>query len=157
MNFRFLTCHRRQKHPKINVASRKSVKGSKKRSRNHKKSTTRQKRIQKTSYISSNLFSKNFYPANYFFQDDQQRTRLNDSRVGVNINDHYGFLITARNPPQIPRKNYQMIQNQQFTKYGMKVGEDWLLCHSRCNKNVRLLQSFEWVTRLGVKKESLNI
>lgn len=122
MNFRLLTCHRRQKYPKINVASQKSVKGSKKKSRKHKKSSTRQKRLHKTSYISSNIFSKNFYPANYFFQDDQQqRARLYDSRVGVN-NDHYGFLITARNPPQISRKNHQILNHQQLAMYGMKVG-----------------------------------
>lgn len=126
MNFRLLTCHRRQKYPKINVASKKSVKGNKKKSRKHKKSSTRQKRVHKSSYISSNLFTKNFYPANYFFQDDQQRMRLYDSRVGVN--DHYGFLITARNPPQIPRKNHLMIQNQQqIAMNGMKVGFNRIL------------------------------
>lgn len=125
MNFRLLTCHRRQ-DPKINVASRKSVKGSKKKSRTHKKSSTRQKRLHKPSYIASNLFSKNFYPANYFFQDDHQQP----SRTRVGVNDHYGFLITARNPPQIPRKNYRMIQShQQAAMFGVKVGYNRLFCH----------------------------
>lgn len=126
MNFRLLTCHRRQKYPKTNVSSRKSVKSCKKKSRKHKKSSSRQKRINKTSYIASNIFSKNFYPANYFFQDadhqqQQARARLYDSRSRVGVNDHYGFLIT-KNPPQILLKNRQTNKSyRQPTIYNTKV------------------------------------
>ncbi|KAG5672086.1 hypothetical protein PVAND_002241 [Polypedilum vanderplanki] len=127
MNFKFLTCHESVKQPKSNVANRKSVK---KKNSSHKKSSTHRRRIKNT-YKSSNLFSKNFYPANYFFQDDY-RARLYDTRVGVN--DQNGFLITARNPPQIPsqaimpRKNLpssmMLLQQQQNYQYylPMKVG-----------------------------------
>jgi hypothetical protein len=85
------------------------------------------------------VFSKNFYPANYFFQDDY-RARLHEhTRVGVN--DQNGFLITTRNPPQLPplppsqaaimaRKNLPsslvLLQQQQQQRYQhylpMKVG-----------------------------------
>lgn len=122
MNFKFLKCYHRQKHPKINVASRKSVKKKSSSKKRHKKS-----KRPKNSYISSNIFSKNFYPANYFFQDDY-RTRIYDTRVGVN--DQNGFLITTRNtpqlPPPLPRKNPPSRANQQHQTshnyLSMKVG-----------------------------------
>lgn len=112
MTFRLLTCHRRQKYPKTNLASaRKSsnaakAKSSSSRSRKKYSRTPKVRRLHaKSSYIASNALSKNFYPANYFFQD-HQRARLYDSSTArVGVNDHYGFLITARNPPQLPTMN----------------------------------------------------
>jgi hypothetical protein len=127
MHINFLTCHQRDKQPKSNVSSRKAVK---KKSKKHKKSSTHRRRL-KTSYVSSNLFSKNFYPANYFFQNDY-RTHINDDSPRVGVNDQNGFLITQRNPPQLPlppSKNLpssrwllQQYQNQQHHYLHMKVG-----------------------------------
>lgn len=108
MTFKLLTCHRRQKRPKTNLASaRKSSNAAKAKSssRSHKKSSRTRRLHTKSSYLASNVLSKNFYPANYFFQD-HQRARLYDSSTSrVGVNDHYGFLITARNPPQLPTMN----------------------------------------------------
>lgn len=94
MNFRLLTCHGRQKQPKSNLAS------ARKSSKNRKKSRTRRLHV-KNSYIGT----KNFYPANYFFQDRHHHHRRQyESGNRVGVNDHYGFLITPRNTPQHPQQ-----------------------------------------------------
>lgn len=110
MNFKFLTCRESaSERPKSNVTNRKSVK--KKSSKHKKSSSSHNKRRVKSSYKSSSLFSKNFYPANYFFQDDY-RTRLHDTRVGVN--DQNGFMITTRNPPQLPLQTSMMMPRKNL-------------------------------------------
>lgn len=94
MNFKLVTCYRRQKYPKINVATKKSVKKKSSGKKKRKRSSNHRHR-GKNSYISSNLYSKNFYPANYFFQDDP-KSRYFNTRVGVY--DQYGYLITRNTP-----------------------------------------------------------
>lgn len=141
MHLNFLSCNQREKYPKSNVSSRKSVK---KKSKKHKKSSTHRRRL-KPSYVSSSLFSKNFYPANYFFQNDYL-THINDDSPRVGVNDQNGFLITHRNPPQLPlpprkalpssRLLLQQYQNQQHHYLHMKVGS-WK--NIRCMSHVWLL------------------
>jgi hypothetical protein len=128
MNLQLLSCHRRE-HPKINVASRKSVKKKSKSKRKHKKSSSHSRRRIKSSYLSSNLFSKNFYPANFFFQnDDHQRLFESSHSHRVGVNDQNGFLITQRNrnppqlPPQLPRKNFLPSSRMLLQQHYMKVG-----------------------------------
>lgn len=133
MHLNFLTCHQSESHPKSNVAGRKAVK---KKSKKHKKSSAHRRRL-KTSYVSSNLFSKNFYPANYFFQNDY-RTHINDdSPRAVGVNDQNGFMITQRNPPQLllpprhlpsSRLLLQQYQSQSRHYHPMKVGYSLCSC-----------------------------
>jgi hypothetical protein len=121
MNFKLVTCYKRQKYPKVNVAAKKSVKksnGKKKRKKSSSTSSHRHHRTKNT-YVSSNLFSKNFYPANYFFQDDP-KIRVVDSRVGVN--DRNGFLIT-RNTPHLTQQRRSLPSSQALSQqYLWKVG-----------------------------------
>jgi hypothetical protein len=139
MNFRLFTCHRRQKYPKINVASARKAStraNREQKSRKHRKKSSRVRRLHKGSYMPSNVFSKNFYPANYFFQEQHQPKM----RV-VGGNDHYGFLITARNPPQhpssfvnhhLPTRSHKTIlpnHQRQFSHY--KVGRNSFSCFRR--------------------------
>lgn len=135
MNLKFLKCHER--HPKINVSSQKSVKKKSSKRKKHKKSSRRR---VKNSYITSNLFSKNFYPANFFFQDEHQG-RIYDtpsSSYKVGVND---FLITpSQNPPQLPPMMMKRISNRNLQqqqqnalhhylpmKVGNRVIKDFLL------------------------------
>lgn len=138
MTFKLLTCHRRQKRPKTNLASaRKSSNAAKAKSssRSHKKSSRTRRLHAKSSYLASNVLSpKNFYPANYFFQD-HQRARVYDSSTSrVGVNDHYGFLITARNPPQLPtmNANHPRQRMSQFTH--SKVGQNDFFWYLRMSK-----------------------
>lgn len=118
MNFKLVTCYRRQKHPKVNVATKKSVKKKSSGTKKRKKSSKHRHRM-KSSYISSNLFSKNFYPANYFFQDEP-KTRLFDNRVGVN--DQNGYLIT-RNTPHLAQPRRALPSSRTLSQqYLWKVG-----------------------------------
>lgn len=115
MNFKLVTCYRR---PKVNVATKKSVKSKSGQKKKRKKSSTHRHRV-KNSYVSSNLFSKNFYPANYFFQDDP-KLRFSDSRVGVN--DQNGFLIT-RNTPHLVQSRRALPSSRALSQqYLWKVG-----------------------------------
>lgn len=94
MNFKLVTCYRRQKYPKINVATKKSVKKNSSGKKKRKSSSNHRRRV-KNSYVSSNLYSKNFYPANYFFQDDSKICFFNPQ---VGVNDRNGYLITRNTP-----------------------------------------------------------
>lgn len=117
MNFKLVTCYRRQKHPKLNVATKKSVK-KKSSGKKRKKPSSHRHRV-KNSYVSSNLFSKNFYPANYFFQDDP-KNRFRDARVGVN--DQNGFLIT-RNTPHLAQQRRVLPSSRALSQQFLwKVG-----------------------------------
>lgn len=126
MNFKLVTCYRTSKYPKANVATKKSVKkktsvGKKKR----KKSPSTHRHRVKTSYVSSNLFSKNFYPANYFFQDDPRSRLFAEPRVGVN--DQNGFVIT-RNTPHLAQPRRVLPSSRALSQqYMWKVG----LCCAR--------------------------
>lgn len=115
MNFKLVTCYRSSKHPKISAAAKSSAK---KRSKKRKKS-----RRVKNTYLPSNLVTKNFYPANYFFQDEP---KLRDHRVGGN-----GFLITRNTPHNHQRRALpsSRILSAQFQH---KVGE----CRSKWNKRL---------------------
>ena len=119
MNFKLVTCYRRQKYPKLNVASKNADKKKSSGKKKRKKSSShhRQHRV-KSSYIPSD-FSQNFYPANYFFQDDQ-KIQIYDTRVGVN--DRNGYLIT-RNTPQ-PHHSRRFLPSSQSLsqQYLWKVG-----------------------------------
>ena len=95
MNFKLVTCYRRQKYPKVNVATKKSVKKKSSGMKKRKRSSSSHRHRVKNSYVSSNLYSKNFYPANYFFQEDP-KVRYFNTRVGVN--DQNGYLITRNTP-----------------------------------------------------------
>lgn len=95
MNFKLVTCYRRQKYPKVNVASKKSVKKKSSGKKKRKSSSSHRSRRVKNSYVSSNLYTRNFYPANYFFQDEP-KIRYSNTRVGVN--DQTGYLITRNTP-----------------------------------------------------------
>lgn len=126
MNFKLVTCYRRRKHPKINVASktsdRKKSSGKKKR----KKSSTHRHHRVKNSYVGSSIFSKNFYPANYFFQDEP-KSRVFDTRVGVNEPQN-GFLIT-RNTPHLAQQQRVLPSSRALSQqYLLKVGYRALLC-----------------------------
>lgn len=117
MTFKLVTCYRRPKYPKINVATKSSVK--KKSSGKKRKKSTSHRHRSKSSYVSSSLFSKNFYPANYFFQDDP-RNRFVDTRVGVN--DQNGFLITRNTPHLAPQRHVLPSSRALSQHYLSKVG-----------------------------------
>lgn len=117
MNFKFETCYRRQKYPKVNVATRKSVKKKSSGKKKRRKSSNHRHRV-KNSYVSSNLFSQNFYPANYFFQDEPKpRQQVLDTRVGVI--GRSGYLIN-RNTPHIHRR--LLPSSRMLTHHPWKVG-----------------------------------
>lgn len=138
MNFKLVTCYRKSKYPKVNVVSKKGAKkksssGKKKR----KKSSTHRHR-GKSSYVSSNLFSRNFYPANYFFQDDRT---FAEPRVGVN--DQSGFLIT-RNTPHLAQPRRVLPSSRVLSQqHSWKVG----LCCARAFASNHRINIFNLIFR----------
>ena len=120
MNFKLMTCYRQQKNPKVNVASKKSVKKKSSGTKKRKKSSNHRHRV-KNSYVASNLFSKNFYPANYFFQDEP-KNQLFDTRVGVN--NQSGLQIT-KNTPHLAQSRRTFPSSRTLSQqYLWKVGSN---------------------------------
>lgn len=124
MNFKLTTCYRRQKYPKVNVATKKSAKKKSSGNKKRRKSSNHRHRV-KNSYVSSNLFSKNFYPANYFFQDELPKLRhvpdtrhVPDSRVGVI--DRNGYLIN-RITPHATQHRRHLPSSRALTYHQWKV------------------------------------
>ncbi|CRK89459.1 CLUMA_CG003200, isoform A [Clunio marinus] len=121
MNFKLVTCLHRKKYPKTNVATKKTVKKKSNGKKKRKKSSQNHKHRMKNSYMSSNLFSKNFYPANYFFQDESKLKHFN-TRVGVY--DRNGLVITRNTPflvhPRHVLPSSRALSQQYLLKVGLK-------------------------------------
>ena len=115
MNLKFVKCLVRKKKPKVNVSVRRSV--NKKTNRKKRKNVSSHRNRLKSSYVSSNLYSRNFYPANYFFQDESKS--FGSNREGVN--NRNGIMIT-RNTPQFSQKSRSKTFPQQPTNFWHKVG-----------------------------------
>lgn len=103
MNLKFFSCAF-QKYPKLNLlSSKRSSKSPKKR----KKRSSRSHRSRpKPTYVSANL-SRNFYPANYFFQEEptQHQKRLQSLPMGVNQFNHLpSSKVIARNTPTLAQQ-----------------------------------------------------
>lgn len=119
MNFKLVTCYRKKKYPKVNVAAKKSVKQKSSGTKAKRKKSSNQRHRVKNSYVSSNLFSKNFYPANYFFQDDPKSHHF-DARVGVN--DPNRYLITRNTPHSTQTRRFLPSSRTLSQQYLRKVG-----------------------------------
>lgn len=119
MNFKLATCYRKKKYPKVNVAVKRSAIKNSSGSKKKRKKSSNQRRRVKNSYVSSNLVSKNFYPANYFFQDDP-KTRHFDTRVGVN--EPNGYLITRNTPHSSQTRRVLPSSRSLAQQYLRKVG-----------------------------------
>lgn len=115
MNLKFVKCLAREKKPKVNVSVRRSV--NRNANRKKRKNVSSHRNRLKSSYVSSNLYSRNFYPANYFFQDESKS--IGNHREGVN--SHNGILIT-RNTPQFSQKTRLKTFTQQPANLWYKVG-----------------------------------
>lgn len=123
MNLKFVKCLARKKKPKVNVSVRRSV--NKKTNRTKRKNVSSHRNRLKSSYVSSNLYSRNFYPANYFFQDESKS--FGSNREGVN--NRNGTLIT-RNTPQFSQKARLKTFTQQPANFWLKVGSNQVTFHS---------------------------
>lgn len=115
MNLKFVKCLARKKKPKVNVSIKRSV--NKKTNRKKRKSVSNHRNRLKSSYVSSNLYTRNFYPANYFFQDESKS--IGSNREGVY--NRNGIMIT-RNTPQFSQKSRLKANMQQPANFWHKVG-----------------------------------
>lgn len=158
MNLKLFSCYSHSKYPKVNVTSKKGVK----KSGNKKKKSSSHRHRLKNTYVTSNLFSHNFYPANHFFKDTQ-KTRSSDNRVGgIGRN---GYLI-SQNTPQIgPWRRYlpanQTIPQQYWPKVGFVCDCHTLDCYffkffKKASKDVNHLRNFRNFLLFTKKKHSIN-
>ena len=130
MNLKFVKCLAREKKPKVNVSVRRSV--NRNANRKKRKNVSSHRNRLKSSYVSSNLYSRNFYPANYFFQD--QSKSIGNHQEGVN--SHNGLLIT-RNTPQFTQKTRLKTFTQQPANFWHKVGS------CEFSKSVKIYNKFQ--------------
>lgn len=120
---------RRRRYPKSNVGL-KCVSVTKKKSsssrvtKKKRNSSSRKHHRMKSSFIPSNLYSNDFYPANYFFQNDKFHPKFDfnltsNSRGGVynssNNNRNYNSMINLNTPHlnQFQLHRHQMHHQQR--------------------------------------------
>lgn len=115
MNLKFVKCLARKKKPKVNVSVKRSV--NRNANRKKRKSVSSHRNRLKSSYVSSNLYSRNFYPANYFFQDESKS--IGSYREGVKNRNE---ILITRNTPQFSQKTRLKATTQQPANFWHKVG-----------------------------------
>lgn len=123
-----MECYKRKRrYPKSNVGMKKCVTKNKSKSRVKKKrksSSSSRKPRMKSSFISSNLYSNDFYPANYFFQEDKINSNFVDSYNygGVYPTRTHNSALINSNTPHSVRRHYlpsSSVLSRQF--YNRKV------------------------------------
>lgn len=118
-----MDCYRRRRrYPKSNVGIKcvsvtKTKSSSSSRARQKRRtSTSRKHHRMKNSFIPSNLYSNDFYPANYFFQNDKVQPKFEfngSSRGGVNCGPYntnhraYNSMINLNTPHSSQLQQHQ--------------------------------------------------
>lgn len=124
-----MECYKRKRrYPKSNVGSKKCVKSkSKSRVKKKRKSSSSHKLRMKNSFISSNLYTNDFYPANYFFQNDKINSNfnipyINNNHEGVRTH-HYNSTLINSNTPHLRRRYLPSshVLSRQFYNNNRKV------------------------------------
>ena len=113
MNLKLFSCAFK-KYPKLNLSSSKKTSKSPKKRR--KRSSRSHRSRPKPTYVSASL-SRNFYPANYFFQDEpiQHQKRLQSLPMGVNQFNHLPSKVIARITPTLAQQQ-QLIKVKQHRR-----------------------------------------
>lgn len=138
-----MDCYSRQRrYPKSNVGikcvsvTKKNSSSSSSRERQKRRnSTSRKHQRMKSSFISSNLYSNDFYPANYFFQNDKVHPKFEfnhpTSYGGVygeaySGNNHHRSMINLNTP-----HSSRLQQQQQSHQLPLYHQQRWQLPSSR--------------------------
>lgn len=106
MNLEFIKCFEQKKSSKYSYEKRRSKKQQKNK---RKKSSTRSQK--KTSYVSSNLYSHNFYPANFFFKN-----HMNNYPNQEGVYEKKDLKMINRNTPHFIHSRRNISKNPFWIK-----------------------------------------